>query len=61
MSMMEMVIVVSMIVRSFRLELVPGQRVEIEPLATTLRPKGGLRMTPRLVEQSPETQGRVPC
>lgn len=45
-SMMETVIIVSMIVRDFHLQLVPGHKVEPEPLVT-LRPKYGLRMTAR--------------
>lgn len=44
--MMETVIIVSMLVRDFRFELVPGHRVTPEPM-TTLRLKGGLRMLPR--------------
>jgi enediyne biosynthesis protein E7 len=46
-AMMETVIIVSMIVRALRLELVPGHKVEPEPLIT-LRPRYGLRMVPRL-------------
>ena len=45
--MMETVIIVSMVVRELRLELVPGHKVELEPL-TTLRSKYGMRMVPRL-------------
>lgn len=43
-ALMEAQLVLSMIVQRFRLDLVPGHRVERDP-AVTLRPKFGMRMT----------------
>lgn len=50
-AMMEMAIIVAMVVREYRLELWPGQKIELEPLVS-LRPKGGLRMVPRPISTS---------
>lgn len=43
-ALMEMQLVLAMLVRRFKVRLVPGHRVEPEPLLT-LRPKGGMPMT----------------
>ncbi len=43
-AMMEAQLILASVTQQFRLELVPGQRVELEPLVT-LRPKHGIEMT----------------
>jgi cytochrome P450 len=50
-AMMETVIILSMLVRELSLDLVAGHKVELEPV-TTLRPKYGMRMIPRLASTS---------
>ncbi len=45
---METTIIVSMFVRAMSLELAPGHKMEPDPL-TTLRPRYGLKMVPRVV------------
>ncbi len=44
-AMLEMLLIVPLVVRRFRLALDPTHRVEAEP-GVTLRPRGGIRMTP---------------
>ncbi|HZA52272.1 MAG TPA: cytochrome P450, partial [Myxococcaceae bacterium] len=43
-ALMEAQLVLASIVQRFRLDLVPGHRVELHP-AVTLRPRHGMRMT----------------
>ena len=43
-AMMEGALIIARILQAFRLNLVPGQRIEIEPMIT-LRPKYGIQMT----------------
>jgi cytochrome P450 len=52
-ALMEMQIIVPMIVQRFRLDLVPGFRLELDP-SVTLRPKRGIPVTLRSVERKPQ-------
>ena len=51
--MMEIRTVVAMTLQRFRLDLLPGQRVELV-LHTTLQPKDGIRMRPQPQDGHPE-------
>ena len=53
-ALMEGALVISRLLQSFQFGLVPGQRIEIEPMIT-LRPKHGLKMTLRDADPAGET------
>jgi cytochrome P450 len=50
-AMMEMQIIVPMLIQRFRLDLVPGFRLELDP-SVTLRPKNGVPVTLRRSERA---------
>ncbi len=56
-ALIEMQLVVAMVARRYRLTLVPGWRVELDP-GTTLRPRHGLRMVLHRLPQEPRLSGQ---
>jgi cytochrome P450 len=54
-AMMEAKIVLALAVRKFRLELIPGQRVEMDP-SITLRPKNGVLALPKVTRSGSRSE-----